>query len=72
MTFTVVFATIFLVAFVIIGGVVMYLSKTIEHGEARFDSSGKEIKDEPKDRGPARPAQRLDTDNTPTQAKNDE
>lgn len=42
------FATIFLVAFVILGGVVMYLSKTIDHGEARFDSSGKLISDEEK------------------------
>ena len=32
------FATIVLVCFVILGGVVMYLSKTIDHGEARFDS----------------------------------
>ncbi|MBD2842578.1 hypothetical protein [Erythrobacter rubeus] len=59
MTFTVVFATIFLVAFVIIGGVVMYLSKTIDHGEARFDSSGQEIKDEPERDRPVRPARRL-------------
>jgi len=41
------FATIFLVCFVILGGVVMYLSKTIDHGEARFDSkTGKQL---PKD-----------------------
>ena len=38
MTFTIIFATLFLAAFVIIGGVVMYLSKTIDHGEARFDT----------------------------------
>ena len=54
------FATIFLVAFVILGGVVMYLSKTIDHGEARFDASGKMIKDEARQDGPARPAQRLE------------
>jgi len=41
------FATIFLVCFVILGGVVMYLSQTIDHGEARFDSeTGKQL---PKD-----------------------
>ena len=41
------FATIFLVCFVILGGVVMYLSKTIDHGEARFDSeTGRQL---PKD-----------------------
>lgn len=58
-------ATIFLVLFAIVGGVALYLSKTIEHGEARFDSSGKVIKDEPKRDGPARPAQRIeDKDNT--------
>lgn len=66
------FATIFLVCFVILGGVVLYLSKTIEHGEARFDSSGKEIKDEPKDQGPARPAQRLENAETPNQVNDDE
>ena len=54
------FATIFLVAFVILGGVVMYLSKTIDHGEARFDASGKMIKDEARQDSPARPAQRLE------------
>ncbi len=44
MLFMVIFATIFLVAFVLIAGVVMYLSKTIDHGEARFDSeSGKTL-----------------------------
>ena len=61
MTFTIVFVTIFLVAFVIIGGVVMFLSKTIDHGEARFDASGRVIKDEePSTGGPVRPAQRVD------------
>ena len=40
-------ATIFLVAFVVIGGVVMYLSKTIDHGEARFDSeTGEQLSDD--------------------------
>lgn len=32
-------ATIFLIVFVLLGGVVMYLSKTIDHGEARFDTT---------------------------------
>ncbi|MCK0129110.1 hypothetical protein [Erythrobacter sp. F6033] len=66
------FATIFMVAFVLLGGVVLYLSKTIDHGEARFDSSGKVIKDKadaPK--GDAKPAQRLDKDATPNQVKDD-
>ena len=50
MTGELIFATIFLAAFVIIGGVVMYLSKTIDAGEARFDSeTGKPMKDEKKD-----------------------
>ena len=35
-------ATIFLCVFVILGGVVMYLSKTIDHGEARFDTTQRE------------------------------
>ena len=50
------FAFIFLVAFVLIGGFALYLSKTIEHGEARFDTTGKgnaEQKD-------ATPARRID------------
>ena len=54
------FATIFLVCFVILGGVVLYLSKTIDHGEARFDASGKEIKDESKLDSSVEPARRLD------------
>jgi hypothetical protein len=67
--------TIFLVCFVVLVGVVMYLSQTIEHGEARFDSDGKVIKDKPantvsKHTGPAKPAQRLDKDST--KAKTDE
>jgi fructose-specific phosphotransferase system IIC component len=31
-------ATIFMCVFVIIGGVVLYLSRTIDAGEARFDT----------------------------------
>jgi hypothetical protein len=33
-----VYAVIFLVCFVLLGGVVLYLSRTIEHGEARFET----------------------------------
>lgn len=63
-------ATIFLVLFVLLAGVVMFLSKTIDHGEARFDSDGKVIRDDtakekPTHTGPAQPARRLDTDLTP-------
>lgn len=66
------FVTIFLVAFVLLGGVVLFLSKTIDHGEARFDSSGNEIKDEPDlPKGDAKPARRLDTNTTPDQVKDD-
>ncbi|MFL0357403.1 hypothetical protein ACI5KX_13095 [Erythrobacter sp. GH1-10] len=57
------FATIFLVCFVVLGGVVMYLSQTIDHGEARFDADGKVIKDEePKRDGPVEPARRIEKD----------
>ena len=62
-------ATIFLVLFVMIAGVVMFLSKTIDHGEARFGSDGKVIRDKPEHTRPARPAQKiagpLDTEKTP-------
>ncbi len=45
------FAIIFLVCFVLIAGWVMYLSKSIDAGEARFDSeTGKPLpKDESDD-----------------------
>ena len=47
MTGEIIYATIFMVCFVLLGGVVMYLSKPIDHGEARFDSeTGKPL---PKD-----------------------
>ncbi|WP_108786957.1 hypothetical protein [Erythrobacter sp. Alg231-14] len=53
--------TIFLVCFVILVGVVMYLSQTIEHGEARFDKDGKVIRnDDDRAAGPARPAERIE------------
>ena len=48
MTGEIIYATIFLAAFATIGGVVMYLSKTIDAGEARFDADGKVIKDDDK------------------------
>ena len=38
MTGEIIYATIFMVCFVLLGGVVMFLSKTIDAGEARFDS----------------------------------
>ena len=67
------YATIFLCVFVILGGVVMYLSKTIDAGEARFDSeTGKEIKDKPERTGPVRPARRLDKNETPRQVNENE
>ena len=51
------FAFIFLAAFVLIGGFALYLSKTIDHGEARFDTTGKQAKTELED---AKPARRID------------
>ena len=61
MTGEIIYATLFMVCFVILGGVVMYLSKTIDHGEARFDSeTGKPIgKSDPKSLDKATPAQRI-------------
>ena len=64
MTFTSIFVMIFLIAFVLIGGFVLFLSKTIDHGEARFDADGRVISNKPKQSaadGPARPAQKTDT-----------
>ena len=46
MTFTAIFVMIFLIAFVLIGGLVMFLSRTIDHGEMRFGPDGKVIEDE--------------------------
>lgn len=65
MTFTAIFIMIFLIAFALIGGVVMFLSKTIDHGEARFGPDGKMISGETQttlDQGHARPAQRIEQD----------
>lgn len=78
-------ATIFLVCFAVLAGLVMYLSQTIEHGEARFDADGKVIKDQPASAkqastssSDATPAKRLDgqldkeTPNKSTGTKDDE
>ena len=46
MTGEIIYATIFMVCFVLLGGVVMYLSKTIDHGEARFDKDGNVVRDQ--------------------------
>lgn len=47
MTGEIIYATIFMVCFVLLGGVVMFLSKTIDAGEARFDSeTGERLPDE--------------------------
>ena len=64
MTFTAIFIMIFLVAFALIGGLVMFLSRTIDHGEARFGPDGKMISErEPERSEPIRPARRIeDTD----------
>lgn len=40
------FAIIFVIAFIVIAGFALYLSRTIEHGEARFDDSGRVISDQ--------------------------
>ena len=65
MTFTATFILIFLVAFALIGGLAMFLSRTIEHGEARFDASGKMMTDrEPRGSDPVRPARRIEESDT--------
>ncbi|MGY6551307.1 MAG: hypothetical protein ACXIT4_05355 [Erythrobacter sp.] len=40
------FAIIFIICFLVIGAFVLYLSRNIEHGEARFDASGKVISEQ--------------------------
>jgi hypothetical protein len=51
MTGEIIYATIFMACFVLLGGVVMYLSRTIDAGEARFDSeTGKSLPKEPSGR----------------------
>lgn len=50
MTGEIIYATIFMACFVLLAGVVMYLSKTIDHGEARFDSeTGEPLSNEKND-----------------------
>jgi len=67
MTGEIIYATIFMACFVLLAGVVMYLSKTIDAGEARFDSETGRLKKDEEDaaKGPVRPATRMDerTDN---------
>ncbi|MDJ0979834.1 MAG: hypothetical protein QNI87_15015 [Erythrobacter sp.] len=46
MTGEIIYATIFMLCFVLLAGLVMYLSKTIDHGEARFGEDGRPL---PKD-----------------------
>lgn len=65
MSFTATFVMIFLIVFVLLGGVVMYLSKTIDHGEARFDSKTGQVKcddgpEPPIDPVPAKRIEKLD------------
>ena len=80
MSFTATFVMVFLIAFVILGGVVMYLSKTIDHGEARFGPDGKEMSGDSTKaahknsahKGPARPAQRIDKSTDSSKASNHE
>lgn len=51
---TMLFAIIFLIAFVLLGLFALWLSKNVEHGEARFDTTGKAKKPDAKDATPAR------------------
>lgn len=48
------FAIIFLICFVLLGLFALWLSKNVEHGEARFDTTSKLEKAETKDATPAR------------------
>lgn len=55
------FIVIFLVAFIVIAGFAFYLSRTIEHGEARFDASGRMLSEsEPEGDETIRPARRIE------------
>ena len=40
-----IYAMIFMVCFVLLGALALYLSKTIDHGEARFDTTSKGERD---------------------------
>lgn len=54
------FAVIFVIAFIVIGLFALYLSRTIEHGEARFDARGKMMSErEPASDDTIRPARRI-------------
>ncbi len=46
MTGTFNFAIIFIIAFVLIGVLVVYLSRNIDHGEAQFDTRNRTRDDE--------------------------
>ncbi len=50
------FAVIFLIAFILLAGFALWLSKNVEHGEARFDTTGKAEKADAKEATPARSA----------------
>lgn len=60
------FAIIFLIAFIVIAAFALYLSRTIEHGEARFDTRSRVIADpEARKDATIRPARRIeDTETT--------
>ncbi|MEM6858120.1 MAG: hypothetical protein AAF559_09635 [Pseudomonadota bacterium] len=65
----IIYATIFMVCFVLLGGFVMYLSKTIDAGEARFDSeTGKQLRDPAQRQGVSnpKPATRIEKTNKET------
>lgn len=40
------YAIIFLICFVLLGLFALWLSKNVEHGEARFDTSNTRVKDD--------------------------
>lgn len=40
-----IYAMIFMICFVLLAALVMYLSKTIDHGEARFDTTNQRESD---------------------------
>lgn len=59
------FVIIFLLAFVALGAFALYLSRTIEHGEAQFGPDGRMISPkEPDTTTPARPARRIEETDT--------
>ena len=69
------FAIIFLISFVFIGIFAWWLSKNIDHGEARFGADGKVIGNHPSQAdGSATPARRIEADEetNKTKASDDE